>query len=93
MRVENGVINSDQRTPMLEVTEVKTMPDHHLRVRFNTGESRIVDFRPLLDAPAFIPLQNDADFAGAYIDHGFVCWNGGDIDISTDYLYAHGVQQ
>lgn len=91
MYIENGIAYADDRTPMLEVTGVKTMPDHHLWVRFNTGESKVVDFNPLLDAPAFIPLQDQDVFAEAYIDHGFVCWNDGDIDISTDYLYAHGV--
>ena len=67
------------------------MPDHVLWVRFNTGEAKTVDFKPLLDAPCFQPLKDATVFNEVYIDYGCPVWNVGDIDIAPEYLYENGV--
>ena len=46
---------------------------------------------PLLKMPAFAPLSDAALFRQVYIDYGTVAWQDGDIDISPEYLYDHGV--
>lgn len=61
-----------------------------LWVRFNNGEAKVFDFKPLLEKSAFIPLKDIDVFKGVYIDYGIPVWNDGDIDISPEYLYENG---
>jgi hypothetical protein len=62
-------------------------------VRFNNGEARIADLKPLLSTPAFAPLAEEARFRDVYIDYGVPVWMDGEIDIDPDYLYANSVPQ
>lgn len=91
MYIKDGNAYADDPTPILHVTEVKALPDYHLWLRFNDGATRIFDFTSMLRYPAFIPLQDQEVFAGAYIDYGTVVWNDGEIDIAPEYLYDHGI--
>lgn len=92
MYIKNGIAYADDQTPQIRVRVVRVMPDYHLWLQFNNDEIKIVDFSTMLDYPAFMPLRDQAVFAGAYVDYGTVVWNDGDIDISPDYLYKNGVQ-
>ena len=69
------------------------MDNYLLWIRFNTGEARVFDFKPLLDSPAFAPLADKAVFRDVYIDYGIPVWNDGEIDISPEYLYENSVPQ
>lgn len=91
MYIKDGIAYADDQTPMIKVSKVEVLPDYHLWLQFNDGKIKIFDFTSLLDSPAFVPLQDQKVFASGYIDYGTVVWNDGDIDISPDYLYAHGV--
>lgn len=91
MYVIDGIAYAGEQSPALLVCGVRPMDGHLLWVRFNNGETRIFDFTPLLKAPAFAPLADDAVFRGVYIDYGVPVWNDGDIDIAPETLYSEGV--
>lgn len=77
----------------IKVNKIRPMDDHELWVRFNTDKIKIFDFKPLLSAPAFIPLSDQAVFNRVYLDHGVPTWNNGEIDIAPEFLYDDGLPE
>ena len=79
----------------VEITHICVISTFHshykLWVRFNTGEAKIFDFKPMLDMPAFAALKNTELFNRVYIDYGVPVWNDGDIDIAPEKIYRDGV--
>ena len=62
-----------------------------LWVRFNTGEAKTYDFKPLLEREGFAPLKDADVFNSVNIDYGMTVWMDGDIDIAPGELYRNGV--
>lgn len=93
MYIVDGVAYAGDKAPAIKVSGVRPMEGHKLWVRFNTGETKVFDFTPLLKDPAFAPLTDHDVFAGVYIDYGVTVWNDGDIDISPKYLYDNAIPQ
>ena len=93
MYVINGIAYAGEASVPIKISGVRAMDDYLLWIRFNTGEARVFDFKPLLDSPAFVPLADKAVFSDVYIDYGIPVWNDGDIDISPEYLYENSVPQ
>lgn len=91
MYISNGIAYAGEPAPVLKVSGVRPLDDFRLWVRFNTGEAKIFDFKPLLEKPAFAPLSDTSIFNGVYIDYGVTVWNDGDIDIAPEALYKDGV--
>lgn len=91
MYTHNGIVYPGEPAPLLKVTGVRPLADNVLWVRFNTGEAKTYDFAPMLDTPAYSPLKNPDTFKAVYIDYGVPVWCDGDIDISPEYLYQHGI--
>lgn len=91
MYIIDGIAYAGEQSPAIKVSGVRPLHDYMLWVRFNNGEAKIFDFKPLLNAPAFAPLKDVAVFNSVYIDYGITVWNGGDIDIAPDLLYRDGV--
>lgn len=91
MYIQNGIAYAGEQAKPITVSGVRPLPGHRLWVRFSTGEAKIFDFTPLLDAPAFRPLKEPEVFSGVYIDYGVTVWQDGDIDVAPEYLYEHGV--
>jgi hypothetical protein len=91
MYISDGIAYAGEKKPPVKVCGVRPMKDFVLWVRFNTGEAKVFDFKPLLDAPAFLPLRDEQLFREVYIDYGVTVWADGDIDISPSYLYEHGI--
>lgn len=91
MYIKDGIAYAGDEKKILLVSGVRPLEGHKLWVRFNTGEAKTFDFKPLLDAPAFAPLQSEAVFRQVYIDYGVTVWNDGEIDIDPEYLYTHGI--
>lgn len=91
MFVKDGIVYAGEQKPPIKVCGVRPMKNHLLWLRFNTGEAKIFDFKPLLDTAAFSPLKDEALFSQVYIDYGVTVWMDGDIDISPDYLYENAV--
>ena len=91
MYIKDGIAYAGEQAPTIKVSGVRPLDDFRLWVRFNTGEAKVFDFKPLLDKPAFAPLADKAVFDGVYIDYGVTVWNDGEIDIAPEALYKDGV--
>ena len=91
MYIKDGIAYAGEQAPAIKVSGVRPLDDFRLWVRFNTGEAKVFDFKPLLDKPAFAPLADKAVFDGEYIDYGVTVWNDGEIDIAPEALYKDGV--
>lgn len=76
---------------MLHVISVEPRENYNLLVTFDTGETKLCDFSPLLNQPVFEPLKNKAFFNTVKVGFGTAVW-GEDIDIAPEYLYENGVK-
>lgn len=90
MYVLNGIAYAGEQSPALRVVGVRPLENSNLWVRFNNGETRIFDFKPLLHTPAFSRLADPLVFNNVYIDYGVPTWCEGDIDIAPEMLYKKG---
>ena len=93
MYILNGIAYAGEPKPLLKVSGVRPLEDFCLWVRFNNSETRIFDFKPLLNSQAFKPLSNPSVFKNVYIDYGVPVWNDGDIDIAPETLYENGLPE
>lgn len=91
MYIENEIAYAGEKKPLIKVSGIRPLENHILWVRFNTGEIKIFDFKPLLTMPAFEPLKDENVWRGVYIDYGCPVWNDGDIDIAPEALYRDGL--
>lgn len=74
----------------IRVAEAWPMVGGMLLVLFSSGEKKLFD-TTLLEGPAFLPLQDENVFKTARVEHGFVSWADGTIDIAPEYVYEHGI--
>ncbi len=93
MYIIDGIAYAGEASVPIKISGIRAMDNYLLWIRFNTGEARVFDFKPLLDSPAFAPLADKAVFRDVYIDYGIPVWNDGEIDISPEYLYENSVPQ
>ena len=91
MYIKNGIAYAGEEKPLIKISGVHPLDNYKLWLRFNNGETKIFDFKPELDSPAFSPLKNKDIFVTVYIDYGIPVWNDGEIDISPEYLYNNSV--
>ena len=70
MNVIDGIAYAGEPEPIIKVNEIRPMDNYKLWIRFNTGEAKAFDFKPLLDMTAFAPLKNIDLFNQVYIDYG-----------------------
>lgn len=91
MYIKNGIAYAGEPSAPLKISGVRPLPNYLLWVRFNNGEAKTIDFKGLLETPAFSPLRDRKVFESVYIDYGVTVWNDGDIDIAPEYLYENGV--
>lgn len=75
---------------LLDVTNVRVLPDYHLLLEFENGERRIFDMGPYLQRKPFLRLKGSPLFSLARVDYGTVVWPG-DIDIAPETLYDRSV--
>lgn len=91
MYVLNDIAYSGEPIFSIRVNIARALDDFKLWIRFNTGEVKIFDFKPLLALPAFAPLADEIIFNNVFVEHGYPVWNDGEIDIAPEKLYADGV--
>jgi len=72
---------------LLHIVAMNVPCPFHLDLEFSDGDSRVVDVRPLLNGPAFLPLHDPSVFAAARIDPvaKTVCWPCG-VDLAPEAL-------
>ena len=90
MYIIDDIAYAGEATPIIRVKSVRPLDDYKLWVRFSTDETKIFDFKPLLNTSIFQPLQDIAVFKQVYVDYGVTVWNDGKIDIAPEKLYEDG---
>ena len=89
MYILDGIAYAGEPKMPVKVVGIKVLSDYQLWLRFSNGESRVFDFKPLLDEPCYQPLKDYDVFRDVYIDYGVPVWCGGDIDIAPEYVYEN----
>ena len=69
-----------------QVVKAEYRGDHRIRLTFNDGTEKTVDFRSWLKGPVFEPLKDPSYFRRFFIDGGTVVWPNG-ADIAPETLY------
>lgn len=75
--------------PLLTVTGAEYAGNFSLRLSFNNGEVRLVDFTPLMQKGICRKLQNPEYFKAFTLDPFTVDWND-EIGFTPRFLYEHG---
>ena len=91
MYIIDGIAYAGEPKSALKISGVRALNNYMLWVRFNTGEAKIYDCKPLLEREGFAPLKDMDVFKGVYIDYGITVWLDGVIDIAPEELYENGV--
>lgn len=73
------------------VVDAIPLPHHHLLCQYNNGSWNLVDFRPLLQYPAFMDLKSEQLFYDIDFSNGVTNWDNERIDIAPEYLYKNGI--
>jgi len=73
------------------VTEATYLGGYKLKIRFDNGESKVVDLQPHLDGPIFEPLKDLSFFKSFYVHHDLdtIVWLN-NADFAPDFLYEIG---
>jgi len=79
---------------MLEVASAEYVDGYRVRLRFNNGETGVVDLKDSLWGPMFEPLR-DVDafkrFKVSQVLHT-LCWEN-DADLAPEFLYEKMIEQ
>jgi hypothetical protein len=71
-------------TPLPLVVHAEYRGGYRIRVKFNDGSEKTIDFTEWLTGPIFEPLRDVAYFKRFFIDGGTIGWpNGADIAPET----------
>jgi hypothetical protein len=72
---------------ILHILSAVVVGDHLLRLEFDDRTVKVVNCRPLLDGPVFVPLQDPTYFARVVVDPicGTVVWPNG-VDLAPEAL-------
>lgn len=73
------------------VTKATYLGGYRIKIRFDNGESKVVDLQTHLDGPIFEPLKELDFFRSFYVDHDIdtIVWPN-NADFSPDFLYGIG---
>ena len=74
---------------MQAVTQVEPLPNHCLKIVFNTGDVKLFDVKPYLNKGVFTRLKDPHLFNQAYVAYDTVCWPG-NLDIAPETLFIRG---
>ena len=68
----------------IRVISAEYVKNYEIRLRFNDGAQKTVDFSPWLNGEIFKPLASKREFKRFFVGGGTVCWpNGADIAPET----------
>lgn len=78
--------------PCDEVRVVQATPlkGGMLLVLFSSGEKKLFDALSV-EGSAFEPLKDESIFTSISVQHGFVSWADGAIDLAPEYIYDNSV--
>jgi len=71
----------------VQVVSAEYVRNYELRLRFNDGVEKTVDFSRWLAGEVFKPLANKREFKRFFVSGGTVCWPNG-ADVAPETLHA-----
>ena len=74
----------------IEVVKADYLDGYRVKLKFNTGEVKVVDLSQSLNGSVFVPLRNIDFFKSFTIRFNTIEWSNG-ADFSPEYLYDLGV--
>ncbi|MBP3228118.1 MAG: DUF2442 domain-containing protein [Bacteroidaceae bacterium] len=74
---------------LIRVTDVHYIKDYTMDLRFSNGETRRVDFLPLLKGKRSEELKVHRNFIQFALNYWTLEWYNG-VDFAPDFLYANG---
>jgi len=80
----------DYNVDIIEVKSARYIGDYAIRVFFNDGFSKLVDFRPFLESSLYPSIRNyldEANFKEYQIIDGNLNWNDYDLIFPVEDLY------
>lgn len=86
----DGICYAGVPTPEIRVVSAKPLQGGMLLVGFASGEERLFDVTSL-EGPVFEPLRDKSVFSNPKVEHGFVSWSDGEIDVAPEYMYKNSV--
>lgn len=72
------------------VVDVEYLHDYVMRLEFNNGEVRLVDFDPLLHGKFYDELRDKRNFVQFGLTSWTLEWYNG-VDFAPEFLYEHSV--
>jgi hypothetical protein len=72
---------------LVRVIAAEYVKNFEIRLRFNDGAVKTVDFSRWLRGEVFKPLSNKRHFKTFFVSGGTVCWPNG-ADVAPETLYA-----
>lgn len=84
----DGICYAGGGRPDARVVAAKPLMGGMLLVTFSTGERRLFD-TTALEGPAFGPLRSGEAQATVRVEHGFISWLDGEIDVAPEYVYEN----
>jgi len=74
----------------LSVKEVKTVPDYLLHLKFENGEIRQFDMKPLLGIGIFKELRDISLFRTVHVSFDTIEWDN-EADLDPEFLYRESI--
>ena len=71
----------------IRVISAEYVKAHLIKIQFNDGTCKTVDFSRWLGGEVFKPLVSKREFKRFFLDGGTVCWPNG-ADIAPEALYS-----
>ena len=80
--------NAKRRPPLVDVTHVKVIGEHDLRLTFEDGTVGDVSFGDDEWTGVFAPLRDPVRFAKVQVEGGTIVWPEDGLDMAPEPLYA-----
>ena len=86
----DGICYAGTRSEDVRIVEAIPLVGGMLLVTFLSGERRLFDTTTVTGS-AFAPLRDGTAQATVRVEHGFVSWLDGAIDLAPEYVYGHSL--
>ena len=70
-----------------KVIKANYVDDFIIKIKFDDGTNKSIDFSKWLKGPVFVPLKKKPYFKKFFVDGGTIAWPNG-ADIAPETLYA-----
>jgi hypothetical protein len=70
------------------IVDAKPLVGGMILATFSNDETRLFDTTQLAE-PVFAPLRHENVFNTLTVEHGFISWDNGNIDIAPEYVYEN----